>query len=148
MLMAAFDPAAGGTLTHGGTFNNNAFTMAVGGAVAELVDAAALAAVNERGEALRRALNEQFDAVAPAFTATGWGSLLALHPCRGPIERPADLAGADPRWRQLLFHELLAAGYYVAPRGYLALTMDVTDAHVDGFVDAVGDVLERHRELS
>jgi glutamate-1-semialdehyde 2,1-aminomutase len=143
-LMAAFDPAAGGTLTHGGTFNNNAFTMAVGGAVAGLVDAAALAAVNERGEALRRALDEQFAAAEPAFTATGWGSLVAIHPCRGPIERPDDLAGADARWRQLLFHELLAAGYYIAPRGYLALTIDVTDAHVEGFVEAVGDFLERH----
>ena len=34
-LMAAFDPARGGGLTHGGTFNNNAFTMAVGAAAAD-----------------------------------------------------------------------------------------------------------------
>ena len=31
-VMAAYDPARDGGLTHGGTFNNNAFTMAVGAA--------------------------------------------------------------------------------------------------------------------
>jgi glutamate-1-semialdehyde 2,1-aminomutase len=140
-VMAAFDPAAGGGLTHGGTFNNNAFTMAVGGAVAGFVDGAALAAVNGRGERLRQQLNDRFDRCEVAFTATGWGSLLSIHPVRGPVERPADLADADPRWRLLLFHELLERGYYIAPRGYLALTMDVSDGDLDGFLDAIDEVI-------
>ena len=147
-VMAAFEPAAGGGLTHGGTFNNNAFTMAVGAAVAGLVDAGSLATLNERGEQLRRRLNERFARRAAAFTATGWGSLLSIHPVRGAIESPADLARADPRWRQLLFHELLAHGYYTAPRGYLALTMDVSDDDLDGFLVAVDDVLDRYAELA
>jgi glutamate-1-semialdehyde 2,1-aminomutase len=147
-VMAAFDPAAGGGLAHGGTFNNNAFTMAVGGAVADLVDGGSLAAVNQRGERLRRTLNDRFERSPLAVTATGWGSLLSIHPVRGPVARPADLADADPRWRHLLFHELLAAGYYLAPRGYVALTMDVSDDDLDGFVDAVDDFLGRYAELA
>ena len=147
-VMAAFDPAAGGGLAHGGTFNNNAFTMAVGAAVAKLVDGASLAAVNQRGERLRRALDGRFDQSPLAITATGWGSLLSIHPVRGPVERPADLACADPRWRHLLFHELLAAGYYIAPRGYLALTLDVSDDDLDGFIDAVDNFLERYAQLA
>jgi glutamate-1-semialdehyde 2,1-aminomutase len=122
--------------------------MAVGGAVAGLVDADSLAMVNARGERLRLALNDRFDRSPLPFTATGWGSLLSLHPVRGPVVRPADLAGADPRWRNLLFHELLAAGYYIAPRGYLALTMDVSQDDVDGFVSAVEDFLARHAQLA
>ena len=147
-VMAAFDPASGGGLAHGGTFNNNAFTMAVGGAVARLVDGASLAAVNQRGERLRGALNGRFERSPLAITATGWGSLLSFHPVRGPVERPADLAGADPRWRHLLFHELLAAGYYFAPRGYVALTMDVSDDDLDGFIDAFDNFLERYAQLA
>jgi glutamate-1-semialdehyde 2,1-aminomutase len=147
-IMATFDPAGGGSLTHGGTFNNNAFTMAVGGAVAGLVDERSLAAVNQRGERLRRTLNDRFDRSPVAFTATGWGSLLSIHPVRGPIERPDDLAGVDGRWRHLLFHELLSAGYYIAPRGYLALTVDVTDEDLDGFVAAVDEILECHAGLA
>jgi glutamate-1-semialdehyde 2,1-aminomutase len=63
---------------------------------------------------------------------------------RGPINVPADLRAADPLWRELFFFELLEAGYYLAPRGYFALTMDVTDDDVDGFLDAVGEFVGRH----
>jgi glutamate-1-semialdehyde 2,1-aminomutase len=146
-LMAAFDPHGGG-LAHGGTFNNNAFTMAVGAAVHEtLIDADALATVNKRGDILSDGLNERFGASALSFCACGWGSLTTVHPVAGPVRTPADLRDADPRWRELFFFELLEAGFYVAPRGYLALSMDVTDDDVEAFLDAVGDFCARHAGL-
>ncbi len=132
-VMAAFDPAQGG-LTHGGTWNNNAFTMAVGRRITGLLDAATLARLNERGDRLRDRLS---DALAPVgFCVTGAGSMMTLHPVPGPVERWSDVAGADPRWRRLLFHDLLARGYYLAERGYLALSLALTDEHLDGFVAA------------
>ena len=63
-------------------------------------------------------------------------------------ERAAVLTRADPRWRRLLFHELLAHGYYTAPRGYIALTMDVSEDDLDGFLGAVDDFLDRYAELA
>ena len=147
-LMAAFEPGRGG-LTHGGTFNNNAFTMAVGAAVHDsLVDAESLAAVNKRGDGLRDALDARFAASAVGFTSTGWGSLVNVHPVPGPVHAPADLHAADPRWRELFFHDLLDAGYYVSPRGYLAVSMDITDDHVAAFVDAVGEFCRRREALA
>jgi glutamate-1-semialdehyde 2,1-aminomutase len=146
-LMVAFDPRAGG-LTHGGTFNNNAFTMAVGAAVHDtLIDADALAAVNKRGDVLRDGLNERFAASTLTFCASGWGSLTTVHPVAGPVRSPTDLVDADPRWRELFFFELLDAGFYLAPRGYLALSMDVTDDDVEAFLDAVGGFCARHASL-
>lgn len=147
-IMEAFDPAAGGTLSHGGTFNNNVFTMAVGAMIGERLDADALEDVNDRGRRLRERLNELFVAHIPPFVATGLGSFIGLHPVAGPVERAADLDAADPRWRHLLFHELLDAGYYLAPRGYLALTMDITDDHADGFYDTVETIIGRFADLS
>ena len=148
-LMAAYDPATPGSLPHGGTFNNNAFTMAVGAAVHEsLIDADALAAVNQRGDRLRLGLNARFATAPLPFTTTGWGSILAIHPVPGPVCSAADLADADPRWRELLFHDLLAAGFYVAPRGYLALTMEVTDDDTGRLLEAVGDFLDRRSSLA
>ena len=95
-LMAAFDPTTAGALTHGGTFNNNAFTMAVGRRWRRRsIDAAALAAVNERGDRLRTGLNARFAGVAAAFAATGWGSL-ARHP---PGARAGRIAGRPRRRR-------------------------------------------------
>ena len=147
-LMAAFDPARGGGLTHGGTFNNNAFTMAVGAAAADaIVDAAALAAVNERGDRLRAGLDARFAASPLDFCATGWGSMINVHPVAAPVHGPGDLAAADWRWRELFFHDLLATGFYLAPRGYLALTMDVTDDDTGRFLEAVEQFCERRRDL-
>jgi glutamate-1-semialdehyde 2,1-aminomutase len=147
-LMAAFDPDAGG-LSHGGTFNNNAFTMAAGAAVHGIVTADGwLDALTGRGDSLRARLTEVFDASPLQFSVTGWGSLCAVHPVDGPVVAPADLAGADDRWRQLFFHDILDAGFYLAPRGYLALSAAVTDEDLDQFVDAVAAFCERHRAIS
>jgi glutamate-1-semialdehyde 2,1-aminomutase len=97
----------------------------------------------DRGERLRRRVAEVL-AAAPGstpWTVTGWGSMLALHPVAGPVTSPGDLAGADPRWRELLFHELLERGVYLAPRMFVALSIAITDADVDHFVAALADAL-------
>jgi glutamate-1-semialdehyde 2,1-aminomutase len=144
-VMAAFDPRQGG-LTHGGTFNNNAFTMAVGTAVTALLDADTLFALNVRGDKLRDRLSQ---ALAPVgFCVTGTGSMMTIHPIPGPIVRWSDLSGVDRRWRQLLFHALLARGFYIAERGYLALSLAVTDAELDAFVEAVGTFAEQYADLA
>ena len=144
-VMQAFDPARGG-LTHGGTFNNNAFTMAVGSVVTALLDADTLRALNERGDRLRGRLSE---ALAPvAFCVTGSGSLMTIHPTPGPVVRRSDLAGVDERWRRLLFHELLERGCYIAERGYLALSLAVTDAQLEAFVEAAAAFAEQYAELA
>jgi glutamate-1-semialdehyde 2,1-aminomutase len=143
-VMAAYDSTQGG-LTHGGTFNNNAFTMAVGTAVTELLDADTLTQLNERGDRLRAQLTE---ALAPVwFCVTGVGSMMTIHPTPGPVERWSDVAGVDPRWRRLLFHDLLARGYYLAERGYLALSLAVTDQHLNGFIEAVRAFADRYSDL-
>lgn len=144
-VMAAYDPARGG-LTHGGTFNNNAFTSAVGAAVAGLLDADTLAALNARGDRLRERLAQALS--PPGFCVTGVGSMMTIHPTQGPVSRWSDIAGVDPRWRRLLFHDLLARGYYIAERGYLALSLAVTDHHLDGFVAAVDACAEEYAELA
>jgi glutamate-1-semialdehyde 2,1-aminomutase len=143
-VMAAFDPAQGG-LTHGGTFNNNAFTMAVGSVVTELLDADTLKRLNERGDRLRDQLAEALTPVG--FCVTGAGSMMTIHPAPGPVERWSDIAGVDPRWRRLLFHDLLARGYYIAERGYLALSLALTEQHLDGFVAAARALAEEHAHL-
>jgi glutamate-1-semialdehyde 2,1-aminomutase len=144
-VMAAYDPAQGG-LTHGGTFNNNAFTMAVGTAVTALLDADTLARLNARGDRLRDRLAEALSPVG--FCVTGAGSMMTIHPTPGPVQRWSDVADVDPRWRRLLFHDLLARGYYLAERGYLALSLTLTDEHLNGFIAAVRAFAEEHADLT
>jgi len=139
-LMARFDPSQPGALPHAGTFNNNVLSMAAGLAgLTQVLDDARLDALNARGDRLRESL--QAVMAAYGWTATGMGSMVGLHPVPGPVDSPADIAAADDRRRELLFLDLLERGWYVAPRGFIALSIEVSDGDIDGFVAAVADAL-------
>lgn len=141
-VMAAFDPARGGTLTHGGTFNNNVVTMAAGAAaMRELLSAGVLDALFERGEDLQRRLAAVLAASSLPLCVTGLGSLMNIHTVRGPVHSPRDLAASDGDLKQLLFHELVDRGIYLAARGYVALSAAITDDDCDAFVAATADAV-------
>src|SRR3954454_3655374 len=78
-LMAAFDPRRGGDVLNGGTFNNNALSMAAGVAAVGLLDQTTLDALFDRGETLRAQLGQVTEAAAAPFTITGCGSMIGLH---------------------------------------------------------------------
>lgn len=139
-LMARFDPTSPDALPHAGTFNNNVLSMAAGLAgLTEVLDDDVLIDLNARGDRLREGLN---DVVAPhGWVATGRGSMVGLHPVPGPVRSPDDLADADDRRRELLYLELLERGWYMARRGFIALSIEVSDDDVDGFIAAVADVV-------
>lgn len=142
-IMALFDPAQPGALPHAGTFNNNVLSMAAGLAgLTEVFTPEAARALNARGDALRQRLNALFARSGTAFQATGLGSLMSIHATTAPIARPADKAGADDEALALLFFDLLEAGYYIARRGFIALSLALTDEQLDGFATAVERFLE------
>lgn len=138
--MSRFDPGTPGSLPHAGTFNNNVLTMAAGLAgLTEVINDEVIVDLNARGDRLREALHTT---VAPhGWCAIGRGSMIGLHPVSGPVRGPDDLSDADPRLREWLFLELLERGWYIAARGFMALSIEITDDEIDGFVDAVGDIL-------
>ncbi len=141
-VMAAFDPARGGDLTHGGTFNNNVVTMAAGAtALGELLTADVLDALFVTGDSVMSRLTAVFEASPLPLCVSGMGSLMTIHTVTGPVTSPADLATADPVLKELLFHELVDRGIYLAPRGYMALSTAITDDDCDRLVSAVADSL-------
>jgi glutamate-1-semialdehyde 2,1-aminomutase len=147
-LMLRFDPSQPGALAHAGTFNNNVLTMAAGIAgLRDVLDDAALVALNARGDGLREALNRLLETEDVAMQATGVGSILTLHLTDAAVRSPADLVGENPRLKQLLFLDLVADGFWIATRGMLALSLPVSDADCDAFVAAVGAFVERRRGL-
>ena len=141
-VMAAFDPARGGTLTHGGTFNNNVVTMAAGAAaMRELLSADVLDGLFRRGDDLQRQLGDVFAHSPLPLCVTGLGSLMTIHTVRGPVRSPRDLTATDVDLKQLLFHELVDRGVYLAARGYIALSTAITDDDCDAFVEATRDAV-------
>lgn len=137
-VMAAFDPARGGELAHGGTFNNNVVTMAAGAAATgELLSPDTLDALFERGESVIERIAEVFAAAPLPLCITGLGSLMNIHAVAGPVRSPADLVDQDHDLRELLFHEVLQRGVYMAPRGYLALSAALSTDDCDQLVEAI-----------
>ncbi len=134
-LMSHFDPSQGGVLRHAGTFNNNVVSMAAGVATAELLTADVLDANHARGERLRGALDGVFHSKGLPMCVSGAGSLMNIHGTAGPVTSSADLRDADDRWRELFFFHCLDAGWYLARRGFIALSIEITDADLDAFVE-------------
>ncbi len=144
-VMQRFDPRRPGALGHAGTFNNNVLSMAAGLAgLRQLWTAAAVQALNARGDALRERCNALFAARGLDLQASGLGSLMTLHPTARPLRSTADLAGCDGRVRDLLYFALLERGVYLARRGMAALSLPFGDAEAGQFGDALADALDAH----
>jgi glutamate-1-semialdehyde 2,1-aminomutase len=145
-LMDLYDPSKPDHLPHAGTFNNNVLTMSAGvAAMADVFTADAAAALHARGDHLREAINSALAAADVNLQATGLGSMIHLHPTSAPLKSPADLAGLDERLRDLVFFDLVERGYYIGRRGFIALTLALTDRQLDGFVEAISDMATARR---
>jgi glutamate-1-semialdehyde 2,1-aminomutase len=146
-VMARFDPSKPGSLGHPGTFNNNTLSMAAGAAgLRDVFTAEVAVAHNARGDALRERLNTVFANADVAMTATGLGSILAIHFQRTQIAASSDVVPADAK-RALLQLEMIARGHYMARRGYVALSLPLADADLDAFVNAVADVVGTYHDV-
>lgn len=140
-ILSAFDQSAGGQLTHPGTFNNNVMSMAAGVAASEqILTSEALDGLYRAGEELRTAADAILKPVG--MSVTGMGSLMTIQPARGAIHRPSDLGNTDARLLPLLFHGLLEQGYYVAVRGFIALSLALENDDRIGFLAALSAVVD------
>jgi glutamate-1-semialdehyde 2,1-aminomutase len=122
-IMAGFDPASGGSLTQAGTFNNNVVTIAAATAALDTeLSAERLDEVNGRGDRLREDLDRAFEARGLPMWTTGLGSMLCIHT-------------TDDRLLELFFHAAMDKGLFIARRGFMALSMALTDEDIKRLVD-------------
>lgn len=136
-------------LAHAGTFNNNPVSMATGIATLRVVlTDQILRETNARGDVCREALAGVFSEAGLPLCVTGRGSMIGVHGCVGPVVTLADIESSDPRWKELYFFAMLERGYYMAQRGFIALSLEVTDEMLDGFVDVTRDWAEEMATLA
>jgi glutamate-1-semialdehyde 2,1-aminomutase len=151
LLMQRLDPTRPDGLTHSGTYNNNVLTMAAGIAGLEQVyTPEAAERLNASGDRLRAKLNAAVEKHDVPIQVLGQGSMLCFHPQAGLIRRPADLAKAPAALRKLLHLELNLRGLYLARRGFMSLSLPMTDDDHDVMVAAfdayLGDYAGVHRQ--
>ena len=145
-IMEQFDPRRPNALPHAGTFNNNILTMSAGIAgLTNVLTPAAVEALNARGDALRRRLNAACNGRRLQFT--GIGSLMCAHPVKGVVNTAADAAAIDPLLRDLLYFDMLERGFYLARRGFIALSLAIGEDEIRRFEEAVSDVLEQRADF-
>lgn len=151
-IMRHFDTFAGGKLSHGGTFNNNAVTLATGMAGArDVYSPKACLDLNKRGDKLRETLNALAERSNAPLQMTGLGAVMNFHWHRRPVTCPADVETGDSLPRRLFQLEMMLGGFYVAQRGLLTLSLAHSDADLTRFVEAVkrhvqkfGSILQRY----
>ena len=141
-LMHRFDPSQPDALQHGGTFNNDVLTMAAGAAgLTQVLTDGELLRLNELGDRLRERLNA-FAAEARLVVLRHWLRVTrrpALHsPDRfeasGTCRRQTELRG-------LLHLHMLERGFSYGRRGFIALSLPLNDADIEGFAAAVEEFL-------
>lgn len=166
-IMRLFDPV-GGRLSHAGTFNNNVLSMAGGLAGLEVCSGERIGELNLLGERLKRGVWrvlgendvisdgwregmeddvewDSFDRLddggggehAAGMFLTGRGSLMNVR-----------FSGPDSSlWQALFFHHMLGENIYLASRGYMALSIELTEDDVVRFVEAVRKFVQQYHQL-
>ena len=128
-VMARFDPTCSDALAHAGTFNNNALTMAAGvAALGEIYTPAVAVAHTARGDRLRERLNGLAREAGVPVSWCGLGSLMNIHLTDQPRPRTGSPGGPAELGLELFFFDMLAAGIYLARRGFIALSLALGEA--------------------
>jgi len=147
-IMDVFDAHRPGALPHAGTFNNNVWSMAAGCvALGEMFRGEVVEALFQRGECLRAELNAACAQVGVAMQFTGAGSMMTAHFRTAPITTPYAATPEEEQRRELFFLDMLEAGFYLARRGMVALSLPLAPTDLNGFVAAFREFLHLRAPL-
>ncbi|HEY4168494.1 MAG TPA: aminotransferase class III-fold pyridoxal phosphate-dependent enzyme, partial [Reyranella sp.] len=147
-IMELFDPTKPDSLPHAGTFNNNVLTMAAGVAgYGEVYTPEAADALNARGEKIRERLNAICRKAGVAFQFSGIGSMMTAHATTQPIKSAAAIATSNQDAKELFYFDMVAAGIWIARRGFVALNIMIGDSEGDRFVAAVEEFVTARQAL-
>ena len=147
-IMELFDPTKPDSLPHAGTFNNNALTMAAGAAgYGEVYTPAAAKELNDRGDRIRDRLNAICRREGVAFQFSGIGSMMTAHATTRPIRSAADIASSNQDAKELFYFDMMAAGIWIARRGFVALNIMIGEPEGDRFVAAVEEFVTARKAL-
>ena len=143
-VMATYDPTRRGTISHSGTFNGNAATMAAGLATLAHYDAAAIAQLNAAGDAFRARLSDVIRTAGIDASVAGYGSLMQLHFTTPAPRTPDESTRGNGRLVKLMHLALLTRGVFTATRGLIVLSTALAPADLDAaagqFAAAIAEV--------
>lgn len=151
-IMDHYNPEKPGYWPHAGTFNNNVLSMAAGlTGLRDIYTPEAAVALNAKGDRLRDGLNALGEKHGVALSSTGCGSFVGIHFTKDVVNRPVH--GSDEeevlhgKLHKLMHLDFIAAGLFFARRGYMALSLALTDADIDRFIAQTEEFVTSRRPL-
>jgi len=145
-VMALFDPRRG-QLSHSGTFNGNALTMAAGIATLQLLTRKEIARLNKLGNQLRDQLRKSFSDIGLPGQVTGSGSLAAWHFTDSVVMDYRGAAAANRSLHHPIHLSLLNKGMFTMPRGAICLSTAMGTEDVDLFAESFQESLKEVANL-
>jgi glutamate-1-semialdehyde 2,1-aminomutase len=151
-IMAHYDPEKPGYWPHAGTFNNNVLSMAAGlTGLRDVYTPAAAMELNAKGDRLRDGINALAQKHDAKIGATGYGSFIGLHFTRDVVDRPMHQSDEEEARRgklhKLMHLDFIAAGLFFARRGYMALSLALTDSDIARFLAQTEEFILSRRAL-
>ena len=140
-VMAFYDPRRNDVITHSGTFNGNAATMAAGLATLALLTPAAIERINGLGDGLRASLGAALATAGIPAQVTGVGSLSHVHLSDGPVVDYRSAARVPEGAAALLHLALMNHGVFAASRGMFITSTAMEDSDIDQVVAAYAEAL-------
>lgn len=140
-VMALFDPRCS-QLSHSGTFNGNALTMAAGVASLRLLTRDEIARLNKLGDLLREQLRKSFSDLGFRGQVTGTGSLAAWHFTNSDVVNYRNVASAARYLHHPVHLSLLNKGIFTMPRGSVCLSTPMLAQEIDEFNGAFQEALK------
>ncbi len=141
-LMRQFDPYNPDALPHAGTFNNNVTSMAAGlTGLREIYTPERAVAHTERGDTLRGKLNDVIARHGLNAQVTGAGSIMCFHFHGETIQNPVQVKHTRPEAYALFHLQMLQRGIYFARRGFLSISLELTEEDDAALLTAFDEVL-------
>lgn len=141
-VMTLFDPGDGpARIWHSGTFNANPLSMTAGLHTMQHLTPAVYDDINARTTRLARSLQSVFDDVGLTASVCAIGSLFRVYFLHELPRNYRQAAGDDAAMHHWLFLSLLNRDIYWRNRGINALSVPMTDDHVDHLIQTVREVL-------
>ncbi|MDE0428316.1 MAG: aspartate aminotransferase family protein [Caldilineaceae bacterium] len=146
-IMALFDNSGDPTgFFQSGTFSAHAVVMAAGLATLRQLTPEAFAHMDGLSERLRAGLDELSASVDTPFQGVVLGSLFSVYFTEEPLVDYRSLASSDGAMAHRVFLSLLNQGYYLSQGLSMnALSLPMTDEHIDGLLLAFERALEEAR---
>lgn len=145
-IMRLFDPRAD-RIHHGGTLNANPLTAAAGVVSLSALTPDEIARINRMGERMTAGIRKAFAELGINCRINNRGSLMNVHFTNQDVVDARSAYTVNGDLLHLYHMACLVKGLFLPKRGFMCISVPMTDRDVDLAADTIGEVLRELRPI-